>query len=154
MTSFPGEVKDNLVFFSDPKLNFKLEASFGAGPLLVEGNEKTRPGLDLLEPKLYVGTASPSFGVWRLLQAAAGNVGAMDGVGGSECAPKDAETGNVNPELLLEERIVLLGSGLLMEMDVRIGLIPETGSWGLFSILRASDSPPNGNTIAVCCPLL
>lgn len=46
---------------SDPKLNLIFEASLEIVLLFVEGNEKTRVGLDFFEPKLYEGTAFSGF---------------------------------------------------------------------------------------------
>lgn len=61
MASFPIELKDILVS-SDPKLNLTSEASSWITALLVEGKAKTREGVDLFDPKLYVGTAGSLFG--------------------------------------------------------------------------------------------
>lgn len=88
--------------------------------LLVEGKEKTRPGVDLFEPKLYEGTTCPSFGCCR---PPAENDGMMDGVGGSENTPEE-ETGNVNPELLSEVN-GHLESGLLIDIEGKTGLVTE-----------------------------
>lgn len=53
MASFPKELKDSLVFFSDPILNFRSEASCVEALLvLVDGNEKMRPGDDFFVPKV------------------------------------------------------------------------------------------------------
>lgn len=61
MASLPIELKDNLVVFSDPNLNFRSEdALSGIEELLVEGKEKTRAGSDFLEPKLYEGIEDAS----------------------------------------------------------------------------------------------
>lgn len=62
MVCDPIEPKDILDDLSDLKLNSISEASTWLGALLVEGKEKTRAGVDLLEPKLYEGTVCPSFG--------------------------------------------------------------------------------------------
>ena len=53
MASLPIELKDNLVVFSDPNLNFRSEDALSCiEALLVEGKEKTRAGPDFFEPKL------------------------------------------------------------------------------------------------------
>lgn len=53
----------------------------------------------------------------------AGNDGMMDGVGGSENTPEDAETGKVNPAVLSDEN-AHLWAGLLTKMEDKTGLVP------------------------------
>lgn len=50
--------------------------------------------------------------------------GMIEGVGGSDDTPEDAETGKVNPELLSEENVHLwLGLSTLIEGST--GFVPE-----------------------------
>lgn len=51
MLSFPIELKE-ILFLSDPNVNFRSEASLGIEALLVEGKEKTRAGEELLRPNV------------------------------------------------------------------------------------------------------
>lgn len=125
MASFSNELKDNRAFSSDPKLNLIPRASSRTVALLVEGKENTRAGLDLCEPKLYEGTAGPSFGCCTPLPE---NDGTMVGVGGS--TPEE-ETGNVNPELVLEVN-GHLDSCLLIDIEGKTGLVVEDVELPLF----------------------
>lgn len=118
MASFSKELKDNLVFLSDPKLNLRSEASW-VESLLVDGNEKTRLGADFLVPKVQEGILDKPVGWDRIL---AEDDGVMEGVGGSERTPEVAETGKVKPGPLSEE--TACKSGFLIEIDGNEGLIP------------------------------
>lgn len=122
MASFPIELKDILVVLSDLKLNLRSEASSFVGALLVEGKAKTSREVDVFNPKLYLGTAGPSFGCCTSL---ARNDGKMDGVGGSENTPLDAETGKLKPVLLSEEN-VHFQFGLPTEIEGKTDLVPPT----------------------------
>jgi len=138
MASLPTELKDTLLCLSDPNLNLISEPSTSLLDVsLVEGKENTSRGVDFLEPKVYVGTTGSSFGWW------AENDGIMDGVGGSDSTLDVEETGKVKPRPLSEETM-RLGSGLLMEMLFRVGLVltgglsrPERGPLGAALVARS-----------------
>ena len=142
MASLPIELKDNLVVFSDPNLNFRSEdALSGIEALLVEGKEKTRAGSDFLEPKLYEGIEDASLGGDGTVAEVDGM---MVGVGGSEFTPEVAETGKVNPEVVLSEDNAHLWSGLPTVIEDKTGLFPEEWVGGFFWKLGNSEEAAFG----------
>lgn len=73
----------------------------------------------------------------------------MDGVGGSESAPDEAATGKVNPNPL-SGNVAFLGFRLLIEMDGKVGFVPEACP----AAFLGSSKPVELDNVVAFCPLL